>query len=62
MVAEPFCRNNRLTKAGLDSNGGEREREREREGGGAGGSAEEVRAEKVRSRGGGHSKGVQKIR
>ncbi len=58
MVAEPFCRNNRLTKAGLDSNGGERERE----GGGAGGSAEEVRAEKVRSRGGGHSKGVQKIR
>ncbi len=38
------------------------EREREREGGGAGGSAEEVRAEKVRSRGGGHSKGVQKIR
>ncbi len=60
MVAEPFCRNNRLTKAGLDSNGGERERERE--GGGAGGSAEEVRAEKVRSRGGGHSKGVQKIR
>ena len=60
MVAEPFCRNNRLTKAGLESNGGERERERE--GGGAGGSAEEVRAEKVRSRGGGHSKGVQKIR